>query len=585
MAAPRDSSCSSQKLPAAVDNLVNRLVAGLAAHVKPRAGLWDPLLKAPTPPDHYGLTSAALALRLGQADASGEWRVPLTAWISLRPDQRGHMPFNRFMLLLLRQHFSVQPTVHSDDQLLDDALRLCPLRKHYPSNNWALLAQLCILIESSAGQKPRCVRSLSRMIDRWTAESGAFIDFPRSPGKQFSTPITYHLKALFTLCAAAIFANHEGLTPRIQRLSHWANMFWDNQGFCGGFGRSTHALFGDACLLAVLLLAGRWSASEMLAQRLEGQFRDDGLLWLNPSGPASGDTGCDSYMFLSVYNAWAAALLTWARQVRRKNEVPVTLEALQWQLHRPRLVLDRSAGFISINTDQFKILMATSGQPPQAFDSTTVELRYAGAVPFHCTVSNQQACVPPIQSLVSALRHQPMLAGWTPIFLADDHLFGLTNFYSVEVSEANGKIVVRLRGQPSALTRFDPATVLQRVIAAIDWRLLDGALGRRQALHRRRLPVECQIIWKLEPNERKVQLKSSIRHRGGGHVQYLNPAGHAVVPSSIRLQAVFLDDKLDRTPDLKSAPIAAAVSNGVGFSLPSLRLPNATISSSIFLSF
>ena len=141
---------------------------------------------------------------------------------------------------------------------------------------------------------------------------GGFIDYPPRPQRrgQGATPVTYHHKALFVAVVAAWYTGDDRWRPRIERLLQWTLLCWDGAGHVGGFGRSTHALFGEACLLASLLLLGAGGAphrgsahADMLdgvLRRWHKQFRADDLLQLNPAAAGAYRTGYDGYMHLSV---------------------------------------------------------------------------------------------------------------------------------------------------------------------------------------------------------------------------------------------------------------------------------------------
>ena len=152
--------------------------------------------------------------------------------------------------------------------------------------------------------------------------------------------MAYHHKALFVATVAAWWSGDQRWAPILTKLLDWTLLSWDGDGYVGGFGRSNHALFGDACLLAALLLIGAAQPEQraaipgrMLAgvlQRWRHQFRADGLLWLTPADAMAqtqlgARSGWDEYMHLSVYNAWTAAILAWARHLVTNTPCPAVL--------------------------------------------------------------------------------------------------------------------------------------------------------------------------------------------------------------------------------------------------------------------
>jgi hypothetical protein len=200
------------------------------------------------------------------------------------------------------------------------ALAACRTAEAYPSNNWVLLARACALLEAPAGP-PRAAAAarVGECLARWITPAGGFMDGPPRPeGGPASTPITYHAKFLLVLLVLRLGAPDSCTEagPALARGLAWLLAFTDESGRAGGFGRSSHALYGYGCLLALGahgLRAGdersrrAWAVGcRRLRLQLESVRRDDGLLsiTLNPATGAAG--GWDDYMHLLVYNAWTA---------------------------------------------------------------------------------------------------------------------------------------------------------------------------------------------------------------------------------------------------------------------------------------
>ncbi len=560
-------------MTAAVDplgDLLQGLTTALAAQVVPGIGLRDPLRDAPTPADHYGNLSAAVALACaGQTDACAE---TLHAWVALAPGKRGHLPFNRLLLLMLRS-----PGVAGDSlrPYIDEALALCPLRDDYPSNNWTLLAAACRVLEAPAERRADAAQAFGALLDRWTTPDGGFIDFPAQPAGFCATPLAYHHKALFLAVLVAWHHDTPELGAQTQRLLDWAARCWDPAGFAGGLGRSTHALFGDGCLLAAFVLAGLDCAAgdeeagrtpaAALATRLSHQTREDGLLWLNPAGPVDGASGWDDYMHLSVYNAWTAAIVAFARQLQRAGHaVPACLRTLKWRGGEPVSGKhDAVAGLFSVRAPSgATFLCTTRGQAPQAFSLDHVELRYAGAmVPHWSSAAGQMLVPPPIRLPRAALLADPALAGWTPVLRSGDTLFGLTDFSTVEIREEAGGYRIDLSGQPAALTRTAPDTPWRKIVSALDWRLFGGRLGRGESLRRRRLNTvdgRLRIDIGFEPPSIRWQLELDVA--GTRPVEYLNPLGHAIVASA----GWAIVETAPPNPGWHGAPIPSSLPGGIG---------------------
>lgn len=500
---------------AALQSLLTGLNAALKAHIRPDTGLFDPLDDKPSPPDHYGHVCAALALACGGKQHWDTGRLALQAWLDLPPDRLGHLPFNRLALLLLREVLGAEGLVAADAQRIDAGLRRCTLRHRYPSNNWSLLAQTCRLIEAPPARKALECRRLCALLERWTTPKGCFIDFPENPEKHFSTPLAYHHKALFLTALACWFHDDEALTNHARRLCDWLVHCWDPAGYAGGFGRSTHSLFGDGCLIAGLILLDIDKTDPQpiaaLSQRIVQQRRSDGLLWLNPAGHESGTASWDSYMHLSVYNAWAAGIIGAAIALREIINNHPTGGANDWTAARTGLFYDPDAGLACLRThDDLVAVISTHGQPPQSFSQDQIEFRYAGGTIVHLRKgAGGLLMAPPIRVSRIDLIDQPSLAGQTPVIVDGGELYGFDEFDSCDLDEDDEHLRIRLTGNASALCKSPPRGLRKRFLATIDWRLLGGTLSRISVLSRPRIPATvCQLVItlsKLEPQPAPIR--------------------------------------------------------------------------------
>ncbi|MEA3639817.1 MAG: hypothetical protein VBE63_07720 [Lamprobacter sp.] len=554
----------------------------MAAQIRPDVGLWDPESEQPTPSDHYGQLASALALSL--LDAAEQGRTAEQVWLAVPAKQRGHAPFNRFLLLLLNQRDGGQRPLHH-----------CPLQHRYPSNNWTLLAQLCRLLEAQAPAQQRGADvRLRRMLTGWMTERGGLIDYPATPARsrsggsgRIATPMAYHHKALFVACVAAWQTGDQRWAQILTRLLDWTLLSWDGAGSVGGFGRSNHALFGDACLLAALLLIGAGEPehrerahARMLTGvllRWQQQERADGLLWLTPADAAAHSrTGWDEYMHLSVYNAWTAAILAWARHLSATAERPAVLRDLSLPTGPQGLGADTSAGLLRVESNAGRCaLLSTRGQPPQAFRQQEVDFRYSGGLLFHLRAGERYLVPTPIRLTVNALMQQPALAGWVPVFECRDELYGLTDFDAIEVQWSQTTLSITAVAQPLALTRQPARGPFGRGLAALDWRLLSGRLGRRQALQRPALEgVSGQLRLQLDLDHLTLSHHLTLDNRAEA-IRYLNPAGHALIAETLpeHWQVTGPEQAaVDRTR-MRSAPLPATLAAGQGYCLPSATLP------------
>ncbi|NEX22624.1 hypothetical protein G3480_20330 [Thiorhodococcus mannitoliphagus] len=590
--------------------MLDSLNHALQANLRPGIGLRDPLQDSPTPPDHYGQLGAALALLILGGSYRDAWRLPIDVWLDLPKEQLGHLPFNRFLLLLIHDVLTSADARTEDCTPILHGLARCPMKQRYPSNNWTLLRQLCRLIEAGPATRQRRLKAFCAHIDRWTTPTGGFIDFPQHPGKVGATPMTYHFKALFLAVVAAWFVDDPALTPRIQRLLNWISLCWDDAGYIAGFGRSTHALFADGCLLAALILLGLGGDKEQtgpaqpmvdrLMGRLQAQRRPDGFYWLNPAGPTAGTSGWDDYMRLSVYNAWFAAVVAWALHRTRSRARPLCLldicfldpadarNPLAASENRPGsdgvVISDDSAGIIRVTSPVgLNLSVSSRGQPPQAFSRSSVEFRYAGGIPFHGRIGDQLVIPPPSRVPLWRLLECPALAGWTPVFQIRDQVYGLTDFDDVEWSDSRTGVTITLSGSLMALARWPTGGVLNRMIGALDWRLCHGAWARQEALKRERVgSIRGTLALSVSIDRPALTMEWTIDNDTQEPVTYLNPAGHALVtdllPNLWEMQSLghasgrLTVQRASRPDVMISGSLESAVPHASGYCLPSSRL-------------
>lgn len=590
--------------------VLSELKVALHSYLRTPDGLWDPDLNAPTPSDHYGQLSAALALRILDEPNQGSWRQPLDVWLNTDRDQLGHLPFNRFLLLLLRDILTAEhDSPHKDLALIEQGLQRCRLKRDYPSNNWSLLAQLCRLIDAGPATRSYETERFCTLIDRWTTPAGGFVDFPARPHGIGATPMAYHHKALFLALVAAWFDDCPALRSRITRLLRWIWLCWDGDAIIAAYGRSTHSLFADGCLLAALILlgfdnetgedaGGVAAMAHGLHRRLLAQKRPDGFYWLNPAGPIAGASGWDSYMFLSVYNAWFAAIVAWALHRRATGELPQCLKSLnQWpanesdrlfSMHsgiQATISSDDSAGIIKlINASGLTLLISSRGQPPQVFSPKEVELRYSGGIPFHGRIGNRTLVPPASRVDLDKLIRFPALAGWTPVFRVGECIYGLSDFDTVEWCQtAKGGMRITLQGCPTALLRLPAKGLLNRAMAALDWRLLQGAWGRMDALRRERIDfIKAKLILFVPGDRPAISAYLSIDNLQDNQVFYLNPAGHSLMSDALPSRWVvgfrrsddehFTYRRISRPEMIDHIELPCAVANGLGCCLPGDQL-------------
>lgn len=518
-----------------LEALHDGLIHSIGLQIVPGRGLLDPVRGTVTPPDHYGNTAAALGLQLHDA---GNWPLALhalQAWEATPANARGHYPFNRLLLVLLARALAHRGAPEEQRLHVLSISGKCPLEPSYPSNNWALLAQTCRLLEAPQDLCEREAARMCAMLTGWTTRAGGFIDFPARPQGRCSTPIAYHHKALFLTALAWRTHPSPELAAHAQRLLDWLIHCWDPAGFAGGLGRSNHALFGDACLIAGLLLLGGEQASfrnavEALAGRLAQQRRSDGLLWLVPGDPVSETTAWDDYMYLSVYNAWAGAVIGIGLNASRLGIDPPEGSGFQWRADSTGHFHDPEAGLLGVRTaDGLCAVISTLGQLPQSFSSGEAEFRYAGGQIVH--LHHPQAgflVAPPVRVAAEAILDCPELAGWTPVFSSGGRLFALSDFDEVSIVQDGASLHIEFIGNPTELLRPRPETLWERLLCAVDWRLFGSRLSRKDVFKRRSLATVNARLTVALHTENPVALTQTLRVElaPSSAATLLNPRGH-----------------------------------------------------------
>jgi hypothetical protein len=108
-------------------------------------------------------------------------------------------------------------------------------------------------------------------------------------------------------------------------------------------------------------------------------------------------------------------------------------------------------------------------------------------------------------------------------------------------------------------------------MAALDWRLLGGAWGRREALRREVLEgISACIVLTLSVQPPKLAYYLVLENTGGQPVYYLNPAGHALVPDAWPCQQKIKGGQ----GELVMQPMPSSIVGAMGYCLPTVALPS-----------
>jgi hypothetical protein len=527
--------------------LVERTTAGLLSLVAPDGALHDPVDGGESPPDHYAATFTALALAT-RAEPDPQWRLPLDRWVSHPARARGHAPFNRLALLLLRDHLQRRGALPEEDRLrLARALRACPTAERHPSNNWVLLAAACRTLEARSGPERRAAASrLARLAQRWFTPAGAFIDAPAQPaGRPVSTPLGYQAKALLVLRLAELSVPEAVPRGLLARGLAFLLAQTDGRGQCGGFGRSSHALFGSAATLALCLFGLRGAADERarrgwalgarrLRLLLEATRRADGLLALTPNPAAGADGGWDEYMHLTVYNAWCAGLLGWLlARPTGADDPPLPAPDFAGFGRVPEvLAMDERAGLLAVRGARGAGWLSLRGQPPQGYGPLVADLRWGGPLPFHLVLDGRPIVPPPVRVPLQRLADEPALAGWTPLVESGGRLFALQRFATCDVHADGPRTLLVARGRPTAVAavpppRGSPAWLVGNVNHTLlgDWRR--RRLGERpDALS----GITATVAFLFDAHEGWCAAVLLLDGAPGRDARLLNPHGRALLP-------------------------------------------------------
>ncbi len=573
MSAPAQAPAGLEQLVATTTEALARQVTDEGLLLDPGAAATSPAPVA-TPSDHYGATFAALALAARDA-ADPRWRALVSAWASPSSGPRGHAPFNRLALLLLTDRLRrAGPIAPPDQALLDGALQRCQVGYAYPSNNWTLLARATDVLSARLFERDERCESSARLFDTvsrpWITEVGGFIDFPYSPSGGFgATPITYHAKFVALLLLVARHGCPAARLRLVGRALRWMLVWLDGSGHLGGFGRSTHALFGDACVLFVLLhgwagsaVPERWRGLlDVVCARLEATRRDDGLLSLTPCGVLGAEGGWDEYMHLSVYNAYAAGLLGWAlcsfgedaeaggtaRAVVPWEPGPAdagrglgglldeTLEATHDAGGAARVgtFVDEWASLSTCRGSAAAVCVSHEGQPVQSYTTEAVDLRYAALVPWHVTLGGRPVVSPPVRVPRRELHDRPALAGWTPLFARDEVLYGLVRTEAHGLRGDGTRLVSWGRGRPSRLHHTRPPRGgVSWWLENVDHYLSGGRRRRLRGLKPRRLQAHDVVTALVFDGEAGWWAHVVLLRGRTSDVSFLNPHGRALLSAA-----------------------------------------------------
>ena len=579
-----------------IRTLQQQLTDGLLGLMDTRGAITDPVTNQPSPHDHYAYTFTALACALARNPRHDSASRLVAYYSGIPRNQTGHGPFNRLALLLMTRH-SGNTFPEAFHRHIDTALPKAELADNYRSNNWSVLAALCRLLSGVSHEaRQRAADELGRMSEYWMTAEGGFIDYPAVPGNRCCTPLTYHAKVLFCLITAHRTQPDSGLGELADRALRWIDAFTDDGGAAGGFGRSTHALFGYGALLSVyvdgLIHACDAESQAAWARRcgrlrelLEAQTRPDGLVSLNLNPLTGAAGGWDPYMYLTVYNAWTAGLLGWSLnqtppQVLHQNPGTGALPCPE-----PVATLhDEDAGLVSVRSSRGQAGISTTGQIMQIPPGENVETRYAPLMPFNFVWDNKRLVPAPARFPQALAARTPAVAGWAPLFRHRGAFYTLGPPEAVQVHIGDGCALTL--GLAVLTLNCGPRNgrLLHQRIAGRLREIVRGQYPRSLMSHR-----VTYGIW-LDLKQGTI---ASVLVFGGGEtqaVQLLNPFGHALteqyghrVERDMSVQSPEGVNTM-KQGDLVSALIPSSVAGARGFAARPMAWPAAPSALSLTIS-
>lgn len=576
-----------------LDALHERLVSALTSQVTPSGHYLDAETGRETPPDHYGATFTALAVA-SRNPGSAYWPALVQRFGDIPAESKGHHPFNHLALALLRRLLPQSILVRNGD-LVSTVDQSLPWGGSYNANNWRVLEIIAAMVGCSGRmERAAFLEELLAVNRQWTTESGGFIDYPREPGGgSVCTPLTYHAK--FVLCneIALRVDGCEELRGRAVDGLQWLLAFMDDSGICGGFGRSSHALFGYGSLLAALVCrlrdpegAGLHATCAEACRRIRGLLaafqRPDGLFWLTPNPRSGAAGGWDSYMYLSVYNAWFAGMLGWA--LRHEGEpacgeledTDSDVEGRRSPFAREAVFHDGQAGLLSVRGRDGLAAISTRGQPVQTDQTVCVDLRYGGMLPFHVGWRQRPMVGPPVRVPALGLLRAPHRAGWSPVFSCGGSLYTVSWNPTLEHSETGAAaLILATGGVTRAHVGRSRLSLSARAMRRLPWcpqpragpEIVAGAM------------CEC-ALW-IDIGAGRITLAMLLHGAELPGVRFLNPCGHTWIdrgprPACRQFVSESAGMREVEVSALRGGPYASSMKDSCSHALASVVWPGVT---------
>lgn len=361
-------------LERATGKLIQALVRAIVAH-REGGELIDPVLQGPLPLQYqhaWGALACHLAMQLDIGFDETELELARNALWKGILDQ---VPSARFEFQTLAAAATLtHPGPRGVPTLLSDRLvefirkprYLSRRRSSDASNNFLFLQGLTRHLVGMALNEPaerhEGLQIMKYCASRHQDEEGVFWDSPEVPAETAGgcCPLTYHSKMT---SLALLGGQVTGDTELVASGEAGAGVIGSLSGMAGEIGwhgRSSLALFGDACTIAAAVLiphspSGIRMAAFEACERLLRSLTADGIIPITPSGLWESEGGWDRYMHLWDYETFAAGWLAIALLNRP--------DAWTWSAERAPLGASffRTSGLASIRDGRRTLGIAARG--------------------------------------------------------------------------------------------------------------------------------------------------------------------------------------------------------------------------------
>lgn len=363
---------------------------------------------------------------------------------------------------------------------------------------------------------------------QWQFPDGVFYDYPRSFNDAAGVPsLTYHAKmTLMTLLFGIISREQHIIASGLRGLDALSGlMARDGEAFY--YGRSNNALYGYASGMYAMQLAAAYLKNgpkaleyQGCARRLAGfinrQKAEDGHLHIVPNKDEGRRCGYDSYMYITVYNAFTMSMLLLSAMVK---DIPLSEKAPDRGDSMYHL---RESGFIVKKSACMETAINAKGHnyyqqyllDPRYTCGTPLFVRYRGkdmlpTIPFSYPPNDATVPAGALHKVVRILRRavatarcwehlqrfNPLHAGFLPCIETAGKLYLPLQADRADVTRADDKVCIMLSGNLTSIFQkgLRPVALLLCEFAAAFMNVPLHRL-RRLLVRRTDLPFERQII-------------------------------------------------------------------------------------------